>query len=1299
MRLQLTCGIVLLCFLAEGSLYSQRVLGTMAGTDAYFVGNGNAARNVSLGRLRSVALDPAGRPVFADPYYHLVFRVNADGTIAVIAGNNIQGLSSNMNAPGRLGESGGGFSGDGGPPAQASLNRPQGVAFDSAGNLYIADAGNNRIRVVDSQYKTITTFAGNGQPGFSGDTQGRLIASLNYPIDVAVDSAGNVYINDAGNYRIRKVSPNGNIATVAGSGVPQSTADGPAAGASLNDVEGLAVDPAGNLYVAEAGGNLIREITTGGQFVTVAGNGMAGFTADGSAALSSALDRPSGVAVDANGNVYFSDTGNQRVRTISNQKIATLAGNGQRGVNGDGGPASQASLWNPFGLAVSVSGTIVIADRDNLRVRQIDAKQNLSTVAGNGELLSSTLGAQAMTVSLLDPFGLSFDGQGNLLIADSDNNIIRQIAPSGIASIIAGNGAAEWDGDDQPALQAGLSDPFSVIPDNAGHLLVSDTGNNRVRSFSVGGSIQTIAGDGTTGPGAATANALQAGFVPFQVAVDSQDDLFVADYFNNRIGIYLSNGTYFNTITGADGVAGVTVDSLGNLYFTTFKGHGVYRVNAAGASQKIAGGGTLSGPAVEGQPGTSAALAGPAGIVVDNNQNVYFSDAPNNLVYELYPDLTIHVVAGSGVQGYSGDGGLATAGTLAFPWGLAFNQSTNTLMIADVLNNRIRTAAPVTATFVPNVSTLTLTAESNGPLTAPAPLTLTPSAMGLLYSIATTGPLQVTPMVGTMPATLQVQADPSTLSPGNYSGTITVTASGASPATSTITVNLTVTQPAKPQLSVNTQMLNLSLVQGALPVSNSITVSNTGGGLLTYNATVQGGSPWITISPASGSLTSVQTSSLSVTVDPSKVSNPNGGGNPGDPGTYSDVIVIDGGDGGKSMIPVNVAVNPSQARPQLSQSGLTFTMVQNGGNPLPQTVGIGNTGQGSMNWTVNKASLSFSQNWLIIASPTSGTVQQPLTDVSPLTIAVDASAAANATALTSGTYYGRVELHVAGSPTQTITVILNVLPHTKLTPDIFPLGLVFSGSQTVNPSSQTISLANVEAQPVNFTATSQSQNNGNWLFITPKSGTLVPGQPLQLVVQPNYSNLTAGSVERRTITFQFSDGSASQTINVFWSSHRREDPRRARLWLRRPARSRDALSRSLVKPRDGSGCAAQALQLQYRSPQPNFTALLGQTTSIEAQVLDGCGNLVGPGGQSAQVTADFSTGASVPMTHIGNGIWQGDWKPIATGPVTVDVVAFLQSRGWSLGRPNSGTEWSGNRAGASRNDADRYRSRGGSSGQ
>jgi len=277
---------------------------------------------------------------------------------------------------------GGNSFGDGGTATEAQLRYPSGVAVDSSGNLYIADTGNHRIRKVDTD-GVITTVAGTGSSGYSGDGGAATEAQLSSPSGVAVDSSGNLYIADSGNNRIRQVDTNGVITTVAGGGFDGD--GGAATSARLSYPSGVAVDSSGNLYIADKGKHRIRKVDTNGVISTVAGDGTTGYSGDFGAAAEAQLDNPSGVAVDSSGNLYIVDTRNNSIRKVdTNGVISTVAGDGTYGYSGDGGAATDAQLYNPSAVAVDSSGNLYIADTNNGRIRKVDTNGVISTVAGGG---------------------------------------------------------------------------------------------------------------------------------------------------------------------------------------------------------------------------------------------------------------------------------------------------------------------------------------------------------------------------------------------------------------------------------------------------------------------------------------------------------------------------------------------------------------------------------------------------------------------------------------------------------------------------------------------------------------------------------------------------------------------------------------------------------------------------------------------------------------------------------------------------------------------------------------------------
>ncbi|MFI6473028.1 SMP-30/gluconolactonase/LRE family protein [Streptomyces sp. NPDC050516] len=322
----------------------------------------------------------------------------------------------------------GGFISDGGPGALTRLQYPYDVTVDKNGNLYIADRNNHRIRKVTPN-GNITTIAGDGQAGYVSDGGPAVATRLHYPGGVAVDDAGNVFIADTYNHRIRKVTPNGNITTVAGNGEAGYVSDGgPAIATRLHYPYGVAVDRSGNLYIADHYNHRIRKVTPNGNITTVAGNGDAGYVSDGGPAISTRLHYPVAVAVDGDGNLYIADRHNHRIRKVtSNGIITTVAGNGTAGYVSDGGPAIGTRLHYPWGLALDEAGSLYIGDGHNHRVRKVTSDGVITTVAGTGTAGYVDDGGPAAATRLFYPYGVALDRAGNLYIADSSNHRVRGV--------------------------------------------------------------------------------------------------------------------------------------------------------------------------------------------------------------------------------------------------------------------------------------------------------------------------------------------------------------------------------------------------------------------------------------------------------------------------------------------------------------------------------------------------------------------------------------------------------------------------------------------------------------------------------------------------------------------------------------------------------------------------------------------------------------------------------------------------------------------------------------------------------
>ena len=331
---------------------------------------------------------------------------------------------------------------------------------------------------------TITTVAGNGTSGFSGDGGPATSAELDYPTGVAVDSAGNLFIADTFNARIRKVTPAGAISTVAGNGTLGFSGDGgPATSAELRLPDGVAVDSAGNLFIADETNNRIRKVTAAGTISTVAGNGTAGFSGDGGPATSAELFQPAGIAVDSAGNLFIADGSNRIRKVTAAGTISTVAGNGTAGFSGDGGPATAAELNQPSDVAVDSAGNLFIADLMNSRIRKVTPAGTISTVAGNGTLGFSGDNGPATSAELFEPWDVAVDGAGNLFIVDSGNDRIRMVTPAGTISTVAGNGTPGFSGDGGLATSAALIAPEGVAVDGKGNVFIADTNNNRIREL------------------------------------------------------------------------------------------------------------------------------------------------------------------------------------------------------------------------------------------------------------------------------------------------------------------------------------------------------------------------------------------------------------------------------------------------------------------------------------------------------------------------------------------------------------------------------------------------------------------------------------------------------------------------------------------------------------------------------------------------------------------------------------------------------------------------------------------------
>ncbi|MBI4479529.1 MAG: hypothetical protein HY651_05860, partial [Acidobacteria bacterium] len=913
----------------------------------------------------------------------------------------------------------------------------------------------------------LTILAGNGIQWSSGDGGPGNQAAVNRPAGVLVDSAGNVFLSDTESHRIRKVTPAGVITTVAGNGVIGDSGDGgPATNARLAFPIGLAMDASGNLFIADLYNHRIRRVTPGGTITTVAGTGVDGFSGDGGQATSAQLSQPRGVAVGTDGSLYIADSTNFRVRKVSpGGIISTFAGDGVPRFGGDGGPATSASLDFPSGVALDAVGNLFIATTGSHRIRKINLAGSISTVAGNGMNTFSGDGGPATSAALNDPVAVTVDSGGNLFIAEFSNQRIRRVNSAGTITTVAGNGEFKFAGDGSAASSAALDLPLGVAADAAGNLYIADTQNHRVRRVSSSGVITTVAGNGVAGfsgdGGPATGAALDA---PRGLAVDASANLYIADRGNFRVRRVSPSGTITTVAGGGDNFPGdgspatsaalsafgVALDAAGNLYIADRASSRIRKVTPGGIITTVAGGGA----AFPGDGGlaTQAALNNPAGVAVDAAANLYIADTLNNRIRKVNPAGVITTFAGNGMFDFSGrgagDGGPATAAMLAEPAGVALDASGN-VYIADYWNGRIRRV----------------------------------TSDGIIRTIAGGGSGEQFAGDGG-PAISAALNQPSGVAP-DAAGNLYIADSGND--------RIRQVLAAGPAFAVTPAALSFQGAGGAgMLATQQITVSSIVVGLLTtVQATTQSGGGWLSVSPTAGTAPGT----IAVGVNLGILS----------PGTYQGLVVVSAPAASPPSLSVAVTltVNPAPAASlAVEPLALTFEGTLGAGNPSAQALRILNAGGGTLDWTA-QVSTNTGGNWLSLSSLI-GTASV----ASPATIQVSVAAGS----LAAGTYSGSVLIQSPGvGESITVPVSMIVSPAAKILLSL--RGILFTGvaGGGVLPS-QNFGVLNIGQGAMSWSAQASTFSGGDWLSVSPTSGTSTAGslQPPLVEVNVNMAGLQAG---------------------------------------------------------------------------------------------------------------------------------------------------------------------------------------------
>ena len=615
----------------------------------------------------------------------------------------------------------------------ARFYQPQGVAVDSAGNIYVADSDNDTIRKI-SPDGVVTTLAGAaGQPG-SADGPGSL-ARFDFPSSLVVDAAGIVYVADANNHAIRKITPLGTVSTLAGApGVPGSN-DGDGGDARFHRPEGITIDQTGTLYVADAGNQLIRKITPAGTVTTLAGTAGAAGWADGfgrearfSTPFRISIDRagtlyvaelgnrtirkitptgtvtthyfydayiyisgftsghsiPAGVAVDAAGVVWFTDAWDNTICRISAAgAVTTIAGTNDT-VGSSDGIGTAARFNHPVAVALDPSGNLLVADRDNHAIRKITAQAGVTTVAGLG-LQSShgSIDGPGASARFEDQMGIAVGADGNVYVADTLNHIIRRISPDGQVLTVAGTAGVSGSSDGAGSV-ALFNHPAGIALDRLGNVYVADRDNFVIRKIAPTGVVTTLAGSpGAQGlaDGTSTARFNR----PAGITVDLAGNVYVHDSTLIRKISPTGNVTTFDTALGYGLNYGLAIDGAGNLYLSG--DHAVRKITPGGVVTTLAGIPSIVIKAAEGYitqaypgsadgAGNTARFNAPEAVAVDAGANVFVADTGNQTIRWIAPDGTVLTLAGlTGAVGSTDDKG--NAARFDYPSGLALDSSGN----------------------------------------------------------------------------------------------------------------------------------------------------------------------------------------------------------------------------------------------------------------------------------------------------------------------------------------------------------------------------------------------------------------------------------------------------------------------------------------------------------------------------------------------------------------------------------------------------------------------------------------------
>ena len=1151
------------------------------------------------------------------------------------------------------------FTGNGKPALNAPLGNVSGITVDpSDGNPVVVDPQSCIVAKIKAGI--LSVIAGNGFCSISsGDGGPATGASLHMPLSVVYDRLDNLYIG--GLYDVRKVTSNGTISTLT---------------TSVTDVQGIAVDNLGNVYVAEQSQNCVNRIAPDSTVSLFAGS-CTTYIPPG-ADLNYTLLAPGSVALDAAGNVYVAQTG-------SVVELYAMPPNGM-----------PASLLHPMaGPATSVAF-------DNA------GAMYLGGVSGVAKVVKGVTTFLAGPANFGTRIYIAPDNAGNVYVADYANSQVKKVSSSGVVTAVAGNGKySYYGGENIPAVSAFLQSPAALTFGTDQSLIFSDSAANRVfRIDSQSAALTTLASPpdpigvtvdpgGTLHIGVALPLPAAAGTIAYTNANRLTSDKSGSLYYSNRgpfTRTYLSevlgpNGFHAGGLAQIDCIsygpcgsfaadsyfasaAGLTIDPHGNLLVADTGTNAIFRVAAPFSGESalsVIAGNTKAASTGDGGPATQASLNGPQGVAYDSQGNLYIADTGNNRIRKVDPFGIITTFAGGGPPDVRGDGLPSTQASLDTPVDVAVDPAGDVYIADAGAERRIRVVLSTSPTMTVTPNTLNLTAASGGaPVIRNLLVTGSTAAMasfaGLQFSVTipvcSTSPCWLTADTTSdqTPRSVAITADPGTLQPGSYTAAIAIIPVAATPALIVVNVTFTVTAPQPPKLGVDPTAVTFTLpacttLTGAGCVTagartSMLAISNLGGGSINYTATpsTSNGGNWLTVSTTSGLATPGQPSTLSVTANPCP------GGTCLPPNVYSGQLTISTTQAGSLVVPVVMSLSSNPQAVLLSQTGMSFTAVSGGGVIPPQSFGVINAGSGMMNWTAS-ATTTGGGNWLTVCANSCGLV--PPAGGWPPTTAQSGPAGTPAPQVTvgidttqlpsAGSYYGTVTVIAPGTAngSRSVAVFLKVLPANTPAPSaVQPTELIFYTTTTAAspPGSQPVDLYNVTGAAQNFVSQRSAGAASSFpLYTLPGTGILDPQQPTQVVVQPGGTFKTAGTYTE-ALTFQFSDGTV-QTVKVTVVSTVPPPP-----------------STPNDRPKDASVCVPKTLVVTAPTLTASFQVYAAWPFAITTNIQDNCNNPLTAG----TVTMQFNGDGSPPlnMTSLSNGVWHGTWTP--TNPnaaVTLTVTA------------------------------------------